>query len=305
MTEAPSEQPETITTAYYAFETPRVNPQGTIIQRQSRTATYFRENLGSGFYLDMVYVAGGKFLMGAAPQETKTDWSQGREEPQHIVTVPPFWIGKYAVTQEQWQIVMRNNPSWFKGAKRPVENVSWLMGQEFCAKLAAQTGKPYQLPSEAQWEYACRAGTTTPFCYGATLTPELANYDGSHQYAQEPQRLYRRETVEVGKFLPNAFGLYEMHGNVWEWCQDQWHDHYQNAPADGTAWEGDGETSGGRVIRGGSWHSHPIYCRSANRYHFTPDFVISYLGLRLVCPASEPLRPASPTPEMEGFNESV
>ncbi len=158
---------------------------------------------------------------------------------------------------------MGNNPSSFKGAKRPVETVSWQDAIEFCGKLSQKTGKNYRLPSEAEWEYACRAGTTTPFHFGETITPDLVNYNGNHPYASAPKGIYRQETTPVGSFPPNAFGLYDMHGNVWECCQDVGHDNYNGAPTDGSSWETG--RSDNRVQRGGSWNSRAVLCRSAIR----------------------------------------
>jgi formylglycine-generating enzyme required for sulfatase activity len=159
------------------------------------------------------------------------------EGPQHRVTIQSFWMGKYPITQRQWQAVMGENPSYFKGDNRPVENVSWEDVVAFCQRLSEKTGKTYRLPSEAEWEYACRAGTTTPFYFGETITTDLVNYHGEYPYAAAPEGVYREETTEVGIFPPNAFGLYDMHGNVWEWCADPWHDNYNGAPTDGSVWQ--------------------------------------------------------------------
>lgn len=267
----------------YKFQSPTVNARGEIVRWTQGTTKYYRQKLAKGIYLDMVPIPGGTFLMGSPSDEKKTDWSDGREEQQHQVKIEPFWMGKFAVTQEQWQAVMGWNPSRFKGDKRPVEQVSWNHCQQFCQKLSELTGKNYRLPSEAQWEYACRAGTSTPFNCGETLITDLVNYDGKELYAEEENEIYWDSTEEVGLFPPNAYGLYDMHGNVWEWCEDGWHDNYDGAPADGSAWVDNYAENDGRIIRGGSWHSHPIYCRSANRYYFHHNFAISYLGCRVVC----------------------
>ncbi len=265
----------------YEFESVTVNRRGEIIQRTPGKARYFREDLGNGIYLDMTYIPGGTFLMGSLESEQD---SYDDERPQHQVTIPPFWMGKYAVTQEQWQAIMGNNPSRFKGAKRPVETVSWNDCQEFCRKLSQRTGKAYGLPSEAQWEYGCRAGTITPFHYGETITSNLANYDGNYTYAEEEKGINRRETVEVGQFSPNAFGLYEMHGNVVEWCGDGWHDSYAGKPENiknngSIIWS----TSNSRlcVLCGGSWDNNPINCRSARRGLFYADSRFWSNGFRL------------------------
>ncbi len=239
----------------FHFEIITVNAQGREISRKPGKARQKLADLGNGINLEMVYIPGGTFQMGSTEQSD--------EQPVHQVTVKPLFMGKYPITQEQWQAVMGNNPSSFKGAKRPVENVSWQDAVEFCSKLSQKTGKNYRLPSEAEWEYACRAGTTTPFHFGETITPDLVNYDGNNPYASAPKGLYRQETTPVGSFPPNAFGLYDMHGNIWEWCQDVWHDNYNGAPTDGSVWETGG--SDYRVQRGGSWVINAVYCRSAYR----------------------------------------
>jgi len=196
-------------------------------------------------------------------------------------------MGKYAVTQEQYQAIMGNNPSYFKGFKRPVEYVSWDKCQEFCQKLSKKTGKEYRLPSEAEWEYGCRAGTTTAFHTGETITSNLANYSANYDenstYLEERKGLCRRETVEVGKFPPNGFGLYEMHGNVLEWCEDGWHDSYQEASKDGRAWTDNHSQIERRLLRGGSWYHLPYFCRSALRYDNSRYRHYDNVGFRLVC----------------------
>jgi formylglycine-generating enzyme required for sulfatase activity len=237
------------------------------------------ENIGNGVSLEMVKIPGGRFLMGSPETEAERDQDEG---PQHYVNVPEFLMGKYTVTQAQWQAVMGNNPSQFKGKNRPVENVSWNDATKFCQKLSKKTGRDYRLPSEAEWEYACRAGTTTPFYFGETITPELVNYNGNETYGNGPEGKDREETTDVGIFPPNSFGLYDMHGNVYEWCQDVWHDNYDGAPVDGSAWVNGGNSSR-RVRRGGFWYSNPGRCRSASRS--TSYFVAAndYLfGFRLV-----------------------
>ena len=174
------------------------------------------EDLGSGAILDMIAIPGGSFVMGS-PTITELQ-RDNNENYQHTVNISPFFMGQYEVTQEQWQVVMENNPSNFQGAKLPVEKVSWNDAVEFCKRLSKKTGKTYRLPSQAEWEYACRAGTKTPFYFGETITPDLVNYNGNNPYASAAKGLYRKQTTDVGNFSPNAFGLYDMHGNVWEWC---------------------------------------------------------------------------------------
>jgi formylglycine-generating enzyme required for sulfatase activity len=253
----------------------------------------FGEDLGNGITLEMVAIPGGTFLMGSSPNEK---YSSDDEHPQHQVSVPPFFMGKYPITQAQWKEVASRtdlkverdldlNPAYFKDRpdsdRRPVEQVNWYDAVEFCARLSILTGREYRLPSEAEWEYACRAGTTTPFYFGETITGELANYDAS-------------ETTPVGQFTPNAFGLYDMHGNVWEWCADTWHDNYDGAPSDGSVWLDnnqeeniDGKSRFGTysVMRGGSWGNNPNPCRSAFRYNDLYRRVYRYYdnGFRVVC----------------------
>jgi formylglycine-generating enzyme required for sulfatase activity len=184
------------------------------------------------------------------------------------------------LTQAQYQAIMRNNPAYFKGNNRPVEKVSWNDAVNFCQKLSQKTGKNYKLPSEAQWEYACRAGTTTPFYFGESITPDLVNYDGNCAYAAAPKGQYRKQTTDVGTFPPNAFGLYDMHGNVWEWCEDHWQGNYINAPINGSALISRSEY---RLLRGGSWDCYPVDCRSAYRVNDSLAYDYSYFGFRVVC----------------------
>jgi formylglycine-generating enzyme required for sulfatase activity len=262
------------------IEVVTVNKFGKIIQRQPRIARYFIENLGNGVTLEMAAIPGGSFMMGSPENEERR---YDNESPQHQVTVPSFFMGKYPVTQAQYQAIMGTNPSYFKGSNRPVECVSWDNAVAFCEKLSQITGKTYRLPSEAEWEYACRAGTTTPFHFGETITTDLANYNGNYTYGQEPKGVYRRETTEVGSFgVANNFGLYDMHGNVWEWCQDNWHSNYEGAPIDGSAWLGIEKNTNTRLLRGGSWVNDPDYCRSAFRYTFNLAYDYE-LGFRVVC----------------------
>ena len=263
------------------IEVVTVNKFGEIIQRQPRIARYFTEDLGNGVKLEMAAIPGGTFMMGSPENEAKR---RDSENPQHQVTVPGFFMGKYPVTQAQYQAIMGNNPSLFKGSNRPVECVSWDNAVAFCEKLSQITGKTYRLPSEAEWEYACRAGTTTPFHFGETITTDLANYNGNYTYGQEPKGVYRRETTEVGSFgVANNFGLYDMHGNVWEWCQDNWHSNYEGAPIDGSAWLGIEKNTNTRLLRGGSWFNLPGYCRSACRDYNLLAYYNLGIGFRVVC----------------------
>ena len=274
----------------YDFKVITVNARGQEIKRESRQAEYFTEDLGNDLMLEMVSIPGGKFLMGTESEEIerlvkKFDWEGfRREKPQHEVTVKSFYMGRYPITQAQWQAVMGNNPAEFKDSpQNPVEQVSWHDAVEFCQKLSAKTGREYCLPSEAEWEYACRAGTKTAFHFGETITGELANYHASNTYADEAPGKYREKTTPVGSFPPNGFGLYDMHGNVWEWCVDNWHDNYEGAPTDGRAWTTGGDKNNSS-LRGGSWYSVPDSCRSAfrvNSFRRRDDINFS-VGFRVV-----------------------
>ncbi|MBP5976044.1 SUMF1/EgtB/PvdO family nonheme iron enzyme [Brasilonema sp. CT11] len=257
------------------------------INRHRGQAEFFTENLGNDVLLEMVAIPGGQFLMGSPENEAQRN---SNESPQHTVTIQPFYMGKFPVTQAQWKTVatlpkvkidLNPDPSYFKGANRPVESVSWNDAIEFCARLANKTGKPYRLPSEAEWEYACRAGTTTPFHFGETITTDLANYHGNYTYGSGPKGEYRGQTTEVGKFPSNAFALYDMHGNIWEWCQDAWHYSYEGAPADGTAWMSENNNDY-RMLRSGSWCLIPFFCRSSSRNPFARDIQEIYAGFRVV-----------------------
>ncbi len=265
------------------------------IGRQHQQAWQFTEDLGYEVVLEMVSIPKGSFLMGSPEDEPERLESEG---PQHEVNINLFFIGKYPVTQAQWRAVaalpqvsreLKLNPSRFQGDNRPVEQISWLDAVEFCDRLSQHTGKEYRLPSEAEWEYACRAGTTTPFHFGETITTDLANYNGRYTYGAGAEGTYRQKTTPVGSFgVANAFGLYDMHGNVWEWCLDHWHSNYEGAPTDGSAWLTEGENSP-RLLRGGSWHNNPRNCRSACRFRDSPDLSNGVVGLRVVCAASRTL----------------
>jgi formylglycine-generating enzyme required for sulfatase activity len=263
------------------------NSGNTINRRPFPNVKTITEDLGNGVILEMVEIPGGKFTMGSPASEA------GREDdesPQHQVNISPFLMGKFTVTQAQWEAVaslpkvktdLKPNPSNFKGKNRPVETVSWDDAVEFCARVSQRSDRTYRLPSEAEWEYAARAETTTPFHFGATITTDLANYNGNFIYGSAPKGNERKATTDVGTFPPNAFGLYDMHGNVWEWCADVWHDNYNGAPTDGTAWSVGGDRSY-RIIRGGSWLNYPAHCRSALRSEFKPDEIYNALGFRVV-----------------------
>ncbi|MGK7898662.1 MAG: SUMF1/EgtB/PvdO family nonheme iron enzyme [Xenococcus sp. (in: cyanobacteria)] len=247
-------------------------------KQEPSQAQTFTVDLGDNITLEMIAIPSGKFLMGTADEEIERLCKKYNveyfraEKPQHKVTVQAFYMGIYPVTQAQYKTIMGNNPSRFQGDDRPVEKVSWDEAVEFCRKLSQQTGTEYRLPTEAEWEYACRAGTTTAYYFGDEITDNLVNYSGTVG-----------KTTSVGQYKSNDFGLYDMHGNICEWCQDDWHDNYENAPNNGKEW-GSKESSI-KVIRGGSWYNNPNDSRSAYRYFVTRDDRYFSLGFRVVCVA--------------------
>jgi formylglycine-generating enzyme required for sulfatase activity len=280
-------------------------------EKSKGSAQYYQEKLPNNIGLEMVYIQGGSFIMGSPPEELN---SSDNERPQHLVTLQPFFMGKYPITQAQWKAVanmpkialdLKPDPSNFKGNDRPVENVNWLEAIEFCQRLSRHTGKIYTLPSESQWEYACRATPLNkggkggsireedlikewnqkyhqPFYFGENITPELVNYDGNNPYGDALKGEYRQQTTKVGQFPPNNFGLYDMHGNIWEWCLDNYQEDYNNYPKNGSAYIND---SGDKVrmLRGGSWDLYSKHCRSAYRNRFVSGFFFNYIGFRVFC----------------------
>jgi formylglycine-generating enzyme required for sulfatase activity len=251
------------------------------------TVSGYEQELAKGIAITMVQIPAGSFQMGSPATEAERSEDEG---PQRRVQLQSFFLGQTPVTQAQWQAVaswpqvemmLDSNPALFEGANRPVENVNWEEAMEFCRRLSQRSKLVYTLPSEAQWEYACRAGTTTPFAFGDTLTPDFANFNGIVTYGSGPKGQYRQQTTEVGSFPANAWGLQDMHGNVWEWCLDPWHDSYRGAPADGSAWTAGGGTT--RLLRGGSWDYDPRYCRSAYRSYNHPDNRFNVIGFRVCC----------------------
>ncbi|MDJ0580700.1 formylglycine-generating enzyme family protein [Crocosphaera sp.] len=278
------------------------------VKKEAKRVQGFVEDL-NGVPLDMILIPSGSFLMGSPSDEED---SYDDERPQHQVTVPMFFMGRYPITQAQWEAVVAmqqvekeldSNPSGYKGDKRPVTNISWHDAIEFCARLSNHTGRQYRLPSEAEWEYACRAGTRTPFHFGETISTDLANYNGSNDkygaYGRGEKGVSRGEITDVDYFgVANDFGLSDMHGNVWEWCLDPWHDDYKRAPNNGSVWDEENQQQDhynhivnnikqlltderSHVIRGGSFINAPRYCRSAYRYLYNAR--VYYLGFRVVC----------------------
>ena len=272
----------------FNFEVVTVDATGKPISRARNEAQSFTEDLGAGVALEMVLVPGGTYLMGSPDTEKQRF---GEEGPQHNVEIGGFYMGKFEVTQAQWQAVaslpkvnrdLNPNPSNFEGVNRPVQKVSFQDAVEFCDRLSRKTGRPYRLPSEAQWEYACRAGTTTPFHFGEALPGDLVNYDARSPYEKGEKGDYRKTTLPAGSLnAPNAFGLYDMHGSLWEWCLDPWHSDYKGAPRDGSSWESGGNNSL-RVIRGGAWNRIANHCRSAYRLKNPASERLDVIGFRVV-----------------------
>lgn len=266
------------------------------IKKRQGQNQYYDEFIAEGVGpLRMMLIPAGSFLMGSPENELERQVNEG---PQHEVTLSQFFLAKYPVTQAQWRVVaampqvkreLKLDPSHFKGDDRPVESVSWYDAVEFCDRLTIHTNLQYRLPSEAEWEYACRANTTTPFHFGETLATDYANYDGSSKeygaYGPGIRGEYLGETTPVDFFeVCNQYGLSDMHGNVWEWCQDVDHESYKGAPTDGSVWveRGDQEF---KIIRGGSWYDDPRGCRSAYRYWHFLGYVSNGLGFRVCCSA--------------------
>ena len=231
--------------------------------------------------MEMIYVAPGSFTMGSPESEDGHE----DDETQHRVTLTKgYWLGKYEVTQRQWESVMEENPSCFKGPDRPVENVSLEDCQRFIAKVDAEARRQFggeaRLPTEAEWEYACRAGTTTAYSWGNALNGDKANCDGNYPCGTTVKGRYREETADVGSYSPNDWGFYDMHGNVREWCSD-WHGSYGGDATDPT-----GAASGDyRVLRGGGWINYARNCRSASRDGSWPGDRDNNFGFRLACSA--------------------
>ena len=269
-----------------------------------RRAQGFRESLGveadDATSLTMLWISPGRFWMGSPEEEPERRTNEG---PQHLVQLQGFFLAQTPITQGQFRMVAQwrpnraerawnrkldPNPSRFTGDHRPVEGVSWDDAMEFCRRLSQRTGRHYTLPSEAQWEYACRAGTTTPFYCGSTISTKLANYNGREVYGNGEKGDYRQQTMDVASFPANPWGLHDMHGNVWEWCADHWHDNYEGAPEDGRAWidedaKENKKEMNRRLQRGGSWFDYPRNCRSAFRVINHPDARNHFLGFRVCC----------------------
>jgi len=280
--------PKLLNTSQFSFEVVTVDAYGQKIDLYQEQNQCLIQEIGGGIKLDLVIVPGGKFQMGSVAQKPSQ-----REIPAHSVTIQPFLMSKYPVTKAQWRKVaeieqvncsLKLNPSRRGGAQHPVVHVSWHEAVEFCDRLSKKIGHNYRLPTEAEWEYACKAGTVTPFHLGETITSELANYAGDIQYRYEKKGHNRGHAIPVGTFpFANFFGLFDMHGNVWEWCLDHWHENYDKAPIDGSAWLEPNNEALSRVIRGGSWRNEPQLCCSTYRIsNNADDTSSSNIGFRVV-----------------------
>jgi formylglycine-generating enzyme required for sulfatase activity len=274
----------------FEYKTVKLGPDGKKLSLDNLQAECFTEDL-KGVPLEMVKIPGGIFDMGSQESEAN---GQYNERPKHSVKVSEFFMGRFEVTVGQWcqvqrmrkvKIDLNKNPAWDgHSMQRPVERVSWEEAVEFCKRLEMQTGRRYRLPTEAEWEYAARAETRTPFAFGPTITPTYVNYNGNNPYGSAPKGEDRGETIEVGSLdIANAFGLSDMHGNVWEWCEDDilLDDHYIDAPSDGSA-RSKRVGLNLRVMRGGSFRSPGEDCRSARRGRNSLDGISDDLGFRVV-----------------------
>lgn len=281
---------------------PVLNEAGKVVNRLQQTASYFVDDRVG---LDMMQVRGGKFSMGTDWEEIKTAYENAKkykekisqesiaaEIPQHQVSVPGFFMSKHEITQAQWQAVMHSLPEGipaeFRGPNMPVVNVTWRQANEFCRAISGPVRK-YRLPTEAEWEYAAKAGTSTPFAFGKTISSDLVNFNGRFPFLSAESD-FRAKPVPVGSLgSVNPFGLADMHGNVWEWTADNWHDNYNEAPVDGSEWDADEPKNEDdedprlvRVIRGGSWFSIASDCRSTSRRRQPQTSRSDKIGFRVV-----------------------
>jgi formylglycine-generating enzyme required for sulfatase activity len=290
----------------------RQQGDGWLTDRRPLQVEGYRQELSEDVALTLVPISAGTFWMGSPEGERQRTPT---ESPQHEVMLNSFWMAQTPITQAQWRAVagwqpregerwgreLHLAPSFFQGENarlvegetnthhRPVERVSWWEAIEFCSRLSQRTGRNYCLPSEAQWEYACRAGSTAAFHCGETISSVLANYDGNYSFENGPTGTDREQTSSVFTFPANAWGLHDMHGNVWEWCEDHWHDSYKGAPNDGTAWLiSNARENEFRLLRGGSWYDDPGICRSAFRAPLLPGDAGLDVGFRVVCLPQDP-----------------
>ena len=277
--------PSVLNAQIFEFEVVTIDADGQKNESIRLQSQYLIEELDKVRF-EMVVIPGGTFLMGSSERRPARN-----EAPLHSVTIKTFLMSKYPITKSQWKAVaklgqvkipLKLQPSRSGGAKHPIVEISWDEAVEFCDRLSRKTGHVYRLPSEAEWEFACRAGTTTPFHFGETITPDLANYDGTFPYHLEPKGENRKKAIDVGSFpFANAFGLFDMHGNVWEWCLDHWHETCYETPTDGRAYFKKTE-SRNRVIRGGSWRNEPKLCRSSSRFFDQADSKSNNISFRVI-----------------------
>ena len=273
--------------ATFRFNTVQLDGNGKVVDREGKEARFFTEDLGNGASLDMVAMPAGRYLMGAPKTEAK---QSPDESPQHAVTLLRFYVSKFEVTQAEWRAVaalpkvirdLNPEPSNFKGDDLPVESISWDEASEFCARLSKKSGRAYHLPSESEWEYAARAGSLKAFTFGETVTTDVVNLDGTAQYGLAAVGVFRQQTVPVGSLgVANAFGLYDVHGNVWEWCAGEYYANYEGAPTDGSPRQTDAEVKH-RVLRGGGWNSLGVDCRSASRLSYAQGGKRPNIGFRV------------------------
>lgn len=266
----------------FSFETVTLNDRAEIIERKQKEAFCYTVDI-NGVPLEMVYIPAGSFLMGGS-----SEWfpNSDVEEPIHLVTLKSFFMAKYPTTQAQYQAIMGNNPSEFKGDDRhPVEKVSWDNAIKFCHQLSELTNKHFSLPSESQWEYTCRAGSNTLFYCGQKINADLVNYIGCDRFdetnREDVRNRFQGKTTCVGKYPPNPWGLYDMHGNVWEWCLDSQHKNYIGAPIDGSAWtNADEKNLYSHPVRGGAWNDFSWQCMSYKRMFADNHYQTPHNGFR-------------------------
>jgi eukaryotic-like serine/threonine-protein kinase len=265
------------------FTSIKLNNSGAVIDQPQSHSHIFQEELAKGIFLNMVQIPAGTFMMGASDREED---QKGSEQPQHSVNINTFYLGQTQITQAQWTAIFPDRSGKISSnSQLPINSISWLDALEFCQRLSAKTGRKYRLPSESEWEYACRATTTTPFTYGDTISSSIVNYDAARPYKRAPKETCRGKATAVGIFPPNLFGLYDMHGNLWEWCLDEWFADYIDAPTDGSS-RGDLKTRdemSQRVVRGGSWFSQGQMCRAASRNSLFASSQHNHYGFRVVC----------------------
>jgi formylglycine-generating enzyme required for sulfatase activity len=269
---------------FVTFETISINPFGEPYNGRQLTVRRFIETLDDGVEIALVKIPSGTFEMG--------DDGWKHTSPRRRLSVSNFYLATLQVTQRQWETVARlpkvnldleKNPSYFRGdPDLPVDSVGWHEAIEFCRRLSQYSGRKYRLPSEAEWEYAARAGRTETFAFGETITPLSANFNGEFPTGSFTLDGFRNQTIRVGQFSANAFGLFDMHGNVWEWCADVWHEDYAGAPDNAGTWMSGGDASR-RVLRGGAWCNWAELCRSSERIaeYCDEKGKLNYIGFRL------------------------